>query len=232
MLGSKPISPGNGRPMSDPARRESARSTPATIEEIVTKKLTPPAADKGGQTAPAPPSQQLDRGAGAVSPFGRVESVGVDVSAFEAGAELEVGKEVGFWSGRMTVRDRELVGHLGLVRYLRTKQIAELVFRGRAQSVVSGRLGELSERHGNCRSLLKRLWFVNGEGRRVQVWALTPSGYALAEEVLGRALKVPRHDVASQFLEHATGVNELYVALVKRQEARSEERRVGKECRS
>jgi hypothetical protein len=46
-----------------------------------------------------------------------------------------------------------------------------------------------------------------------------PSGYALAEEVLGRALKVPRHDVASQFLEHATGVNELYVALVKRPDA-------------
>jgi Replication-relaxation len=219
MLGSKPISPANGRPMSDPARRESARSAPATIEEIATKKLTPPAADQGGQTAPAPPSQQLDGGAGAVSPIGRVESVGVDVSDFEAGAELGVGKEVGSWSGRLTGRDRELVGHLGLVRYLRTNQIAELVFRGRAQSVVSGRLGELSERHGNCRALLKRLWFVNGEGRRVQVWALTPSGYALAEEVLGRALKVPRHDVASQFLEHATGVNELYVAVVKRPDA-------------
>jgi Replication-relaxation len=219
MLGPKPISPANGRPMSDPARRDSARSAPATIEEIATKKLTPPVAGQGGQTAPAPPSQQQDGGAGAVSPIGRVESVGVDVSDFEAGAELEVGKEVGSWSGRLTGRDRELVGHLGLVRYLRTNQIAELVFRGRAQSVVSGRLGELSERHGNCKALLKRLWFVNGEGRRVQVWALTPSGYALAEEVLGRALKVPRHDVASQFLEHATGVNELYVALVKRPEA-------------
>ncbi|GAC1341989.1 MAG: hypothetical protein NVSMB23_14230 [Myxococcales bacterium] len=67
--------------------------------------------------------------------------------------------------------------------------------------------------------MVKRLWFVNGEGRRVQVWALTPSGYGLAEEVLGQQLKVPRHDVASQFLEHATGVNELYVALVKRHDA-------------
>ena len=60
---------------------------------------------------------------------------------------------------------------------------------------------------------------MNGEGRRVQVWTLTPSGYGLAEEVLGRRLKVPRHDVASQFLEHATGVNELYVALAKRPDA-------------
>jgi Replication-relaxation len=218
MLGSKPISPSPGGPISNPAGREPARSAPATIEDLSARKLTPPAAGQGGPTAPAPPSQRLDGGAGAVSPIGRVESVGVDVSDFEAGAGLEVGKEVGSWSGRLTGRDRELVGHLGLVRYLRTNQIAELVFRGRAQSVVSGRLGELSERHGNCRALLKRLWFVNGEGRRVQVWALTPSGYALAEEVLGRALKVPRHDVASQFLEHATGVNELYVALVKRQD--------------
>jgi len=57
---------------------------------------------------------------------------------------------------------------------------------------------------------------VNREGKRVQVWALTGTGYALAEEKLGRLLKVPRHDVASQFLEHATGVNQLYVALTRR----------------
>jgi hypothetical protein len=106
-----------------------------------------------------------------------------------------------------------------LVRYLRTDQIAEMMFRGRAQSVLSARLGELADRHGNCRALVKRLWFVNGEGRRVQVWTLTPSGYGLAEEVLGRRMKVPRYDVASQFLEHATGVNELYVALTKRPDA-------------
>ncbi len=107
---------------------------------------------------------------------------------------------------------------MGLVRYLRTNQITEMVFQGRAQSVVSARLGELSQRHGNTRALLKKLWFVSSEGKRVQVWSLTPSGYALAEEVLGRELKIPRHDVASQFLEHATGVNELYVALTKTRE--------------
>jgi hypothetical protein len=82
--------------------------------------------------------------------------------------------------------------------------------------VISGRLGELSERHGNTRALIKKLWFVNGEGKRVLVWALTPSGYALAGEELGRQFKVPRHDVAHQFLEHATGVNDLYVALTKK----------------
>jgi hypothetical protein len=45
---------------------------------------------------------------------------------------------------------------------------------------------------------------------------LTGTGYAFAEEKLGRRLKIPRHDVASQFLEHATGVNELYVALTRK----------------
>src|SRR5205814_2040824 len=123
---------------------------------------------------------------------------------------------LGSWRGRLTERDREMVGHLGLVRYLRSGQIAELVFPGRAQSVVSERLGELAKNHARSKALLKRLWYVNREGRRVQVWALTGTGYAFAEEKLGRRLKVPRHDVASQFLEHATGVNELYVALTRK----------------
>jgi hypothetical protein len=74
----------------------------------------------------------------------------------------------------------------------------------------------LSQRHGNTRALIKKLWFVNSEGKRVLVWALTPFGYALAGEELGRQFKVPRHDVAHQFLEHATGVNDLYVALTKK----------------
>jgi hypothetical protein len=82
--------------------------------------------------------------------------------------------------------------------------------------VISGRAGELSQRRGNTRALIKKLWFVNSEGKRVLVWALTPSGYALAGEQLGRQFKVPRHDVAHQFLEHATGVNDLYVALTKK----------------
>ena len=94
-----------------------------------------------------------------------------------------------------------------------------MIFPGRAQSVISGRLGELSERHGSTRALIKKLWFVNGEGKRVLVWALMTSGYALAGEELGRLFKVPRHDVAHQFLEHATGVNDLYVALTKSSKA-------------
>jgi hypothetical protein len=89
---------------------------------------------------------------------------------------------------------------------------------------VSERLGQLATKHGNSKALLKRLWYVNREGRRVQVWALTRTGYAFAEEKLGRRLKVPRHDVASQFLEHATSVNELYVALTRRNSSNAQAR--------
>src|SRR5260370_23034759 len=164
MLQAKPISPASGRPISDPAREDAVPSAPAMTEESAYGTAPPPAPRMGGRTAPAPPSQRRDRGAGAVGPLGGVEAGVGSASDREAGAEVE--REVGSWRGRLTARDRELVGHLGLVRYLRTNQIAEMMFRGRAQSVLSARLGELADRHGNWRALVKRLWFVNDEGRR------------------------------------------------------------------
>ena len=187
-------------------------SAPVKTDESLRSGRPPHRAGNGELPAPAPPSQPLDGGAGAGISFVEAEAGGVDEG--EDGAEGKSG--IGSWRGRLTARDKELVSHLGLVRYLRTDQIAELVFPGRAQSVISGRLGELSQRHGRTRALIKKLWFVNSEGKRVLVWALTPSGYALAGEQLGRQFKVPRHDVAHQFLEHATGVNDLYVALTKK----------------
>src|SRR5207302_2830669 len=141
MLQAKPISPASGRPISDPAREDAMPSAPAMIVESAVRTVPPPAPKKGGPTAPAPPSQRLDGGGGAVGPLGGVEAGVGSVSDWEAGAEVE--RQVGSWGGRLTARDRELVGHLGLVRYLRTNQIAEMMFRGRAQSVLSARLGEL-----------------------------------------------------------------------------------------
>ena len=185
-------------------------SAPAMTEESEIPSTIAAAAAAGGQPGPAPRSQRRDQGAGSGCPEHQVEG---GEKKSKAGAEGN--DSLGSWRGRLTGRDRELVGHLGLVRYLRTGQIAEMMFPGRAQSVVSARLGELAKSHGSSKALLKRLWYVNREGRRVQVWALTGTGYAFAEEKLGRRLKVPRHDVASQFLEHATGVNELYVALTR-----------------
>src|SRR2546428_10416520 len=163
MIQAKTISPASGRPISDPAREDAVASAPAMTEESAARTVPPPASGMGGRTSPAPPSQRLDGGAGAVGPLGGVEAGVGSASDREAGAEVE--REVGSWRGRLTARDRELVGHLGLVRYLRTNQIAEMMFRGRAQSVLSARLGELADRHGDCRALVKKVWFVNGGGR-------------------------------------------------------------------
>lgn len=123
--------------------------------------------------------------------------------------------------GRLTERDRELMGHLGLTRYLRTDQVSRLVFAGRSQPVVSTRLGELSTRGAGRRPWLRRLAYVIREARRVLVWALTTEGYEVAESVLGRQMRIQRHDVAPQFLEHATGMNELYVGLAEKRDGKS-----------
>jgi len=45
------------------------------------------------------------------------------------------------------------------------------------------------------------------------MWTLTNTGYTLAESVLDRSIKIPRHDVSSPFREHTVMLNELFVAL-------------------
>jgi hypothetical protein len=48
----------------------------------------------------------------------------------------------------------------------------------------------------------------------VDVWALTSAGYQLAGESLGALPKVPSQDVGAAFLAHATGLIELYLAMI------------------
>ena len=56
---------------------------------------------------------------------------------------------------------------------------------------------------------------MNREGRRYRC-GCAEGNRVRAEESWAVLLKVPRHDVASQFLKHATGVNvQLYVGWVK-----------------
>src|SRR5947209_20599409 len=99
-------------------------------EQIHTPSTSAAAAAAGGQQGPAPRSQRPDQGAGSGCPEHQVEG---GEKKSKAGAEGN--DSLGSWRGRLTERDREMVGHLGLVRYLRSGQIAELVFPGRAQSV-------------------------------------------------------------------------------------------------
>src|SRR5438105_1641880 len=94
-------------------------SAPAMTDESASPSLAAPTLAAGGQPAPAPRSQRPDRGAG----FGCPEREAKEESnQNEAGAEGR--GSLGSGKGRLTARDRELLGHLGLVRYLRTGQMA------------------------------------------------------------------------------------------------------------
>ena len=115
---------------------------------------------------------------------------------------------------RLTDRDRTLICFLALARYLTSKQIARLVFPGRADSTVSERLNLLAQ-ESDPYSPLRRLSYRTYEGKIVVVWALTKLGYQIAEQQLGE-LKVPRQDVGADFLEHSINCSQLFVHLAQR----------------
>jgi Replication-relaxation len=117
---------------------------------------------------------------------------------------------------KITPRDRLLIGFLALARYLTSKQIARLVFPGRADSTVSERLNLLAQA-GDPRAYLRRLQYRTYEGKIVVVWALSKLGYHLAEGVLGAEVKVPRQDIGADFLEHSTCCSQLFVFLAQKQ---------------
>ena len=117
---------------------------------------------------------------------------------------------------RPTDRDRQLIGILGIVRYLSTEQLCRLFYAGRNPHNMRKRLrwfageGALAFKP----AYLRRLFYRTYEGHRCEMWTLTSAGYSLASTVLGAIIKVPRHDVGAAFREHAIALNELVVALV------------------
>jgi hypothetical protein len=117
---------------------------------------------------------------------------------------------------KLTEPDRLLCAHLARVRYLTKEQAWRLAYPGRWESKVSERISALEDM-----GLLRRLRSngtaleVRGlDGRPMDVLALTPYGYRLALGILGDLPKVPTLDVGPQYLAHATGVVELYLAMV------------------
>ena len=74
---------------------------------------------------------------------------------FDPGTGAEVEKEVGSWRGRLTARDRELVGHLGLVSPSRSRSTAS---RSSSRSTNIDQAG-VSRRNRYCRgSTLAVVW--------------------------------------------------------------------------
>jgi hypothetical protein len=125
-------------------------------------------------------------------------------------AESRVEVEVRSIAFRLQARDRELLGFLGIARYLSTAQVAALLFPGRHFSVPLRRLNLLATAAGGA---LVRGDHFPGERERVRVWALTPAGKNVADGVTALPAEYSTDPVKPQFLEHLVWLNELLVAL-------------------
>jgi hypothetical protein len=117
---------------------------------------------------------------------------------------------------RLTDRDRQLTGLLGVVRYLSTEQLSKLLYAARNIDNMRRRFLRLAGKgpRGFKPAYIRRLFYRTYEGHHLDIWTLTNTGYAVAEIVLGTAIKIPRHDVGAAFREHAIVLNELFVALM------------------
>jgi hypothetical protein len=143
----------------------------------------------------------------------------------ETGTEKRDGQ--GGHRADLTDRDKQLVGYLGVARYLSTEQLQALLFPGpkdlcrRRLLRLAGLWGSSrpgrrsSRRHENFEPpYLRRRTYRSYSGELVEVWALSDAGYLLAEEVLRTPLKVPRQDVSAEFLEHSVTLSGLLVGLL------------------
>jgi hypothetical protein len=110
----------------------------------------------------------------------------------------------------LTPRDRELLVHLALARFLSAEQIGRLVFAGKTDSIVRRRLCRLaSGKH----PYVRRVPFRTRDGVRTVVWSLRSLGYLAARNLFGEIPDRPVNDPGAEFLEREVGLNELYVGL-------------------
>jgi hypothetical protein len=117
---------------------------------------------------------------------------------------------------RLTDRDRQLIGLLAVARYLSTEQLSKLFYASRNVDNMRRRFLRLAGEgsRGFRPAYIRRLFYRTYEGQSLDMWTLTSTGYAVAEIVLGAAVKIPRRDVSAAFREHTIVLNELFVALM------------------
>src|SRR5713101_7639687 len=123
---------------------------------------------------------------------------------------------VAITKARLTDRDRQLTGLLGVVRYLSTEQLSKLLYAGRNIDNMRRRFMRLAGEgpRGFKPAYIRRLFYRTYEGHRFDMWTLTNTGYTVAEIVLGTPTRIPRHDVGAAFREHTIVLNELFLALM------------------
>ncbi len=135
---------------------------------------------------------------------------------------------------RLTGRDKELLAHVSVARYLTGEQLRRLVFSGKkaateqnekdpgkeSSAVVCRRRlkGLCSERSGAA--YLRRLSFRDSDNKPVAVFAATTLGYGVARQYLGRAVPQPAQDVTKVALARIVRFNELYLAVAQGRGAR------------
>src|SRR3974377_2483528 len=116
-------------------------------------------------------------------------------------------------------KDRQLVGALGLCRYLTIGQVIELGVGARTEKATGYRLRGLAgeETRSKVRAsrpaLLRCFPFRSFDGERLHLWALPPAVYRVAGDELGLTLQVPRTDIGAQFAEHFVLLTDLLVQL-------------------
>ena len=219
--------------------------------------VPPPAqaVTKVGRCSPIPPSQRLDGGIGkhlqlkvqqrgAGWPTTSQVKTGIGWARTEAEGPVSVSEQMEreereqegtenknggeeFHLLRLTRRDKELLAHVSVARYLTGEQLRRLVFSGkkaaneqdgkdpgkRSSAVVCRRRlkGLCSERSGAA--YLRRLSFRDTDNKPVAVFAATTLGYGVAAQFLRRAVWQPAADVTNVVLARIVRLNELYLAL-------------------
>ncbi len=129
---------------------------------------------------------------------------------------LKARQSAGIMKARLTDRDRQLIGLLAVARYLSTEQLSRLLYASRNVDNMRRRFLRLAGEgsRGFRPAYIRRLFYRTYEGQHLDMWTLTNTGYAVAEIVLGTAIKIPRRDVGAAFREHTIALNELFVALM------------------
>jgi hypothetical protein len=116
----------------------------------------------------------------------------------------------------LTERDRTLLAYIGIARYVSTDQVHRLIIESPNRKLAYRRLTKLctaGSRPGHA-AYLRRLEFRRPEGTAVLVWALAPTGRAIAEASVPYLRPPAQKDVGHQFLEHTLLLNDVLVELV------------------
>ena len=116
----------------------------------------------------------------------------------------------------LTDRDRVLLAHIGVARYVSAEQVHRLVIESPNRKLAYRRLTKLcttGSKPGDA-AYLRRLEFRRPEGTAVPVWALAPAGRVVAEASVPYLKPPAQKDVGHQFLEHTLLLNDVLVGLV------------------